>query len=1246
MSKKLSYVQKGSNKNTYFGNNWYNLSGASPQTLADAPFTQKGSGSFRNDGSLLCDSSGISLKAGLHFQYGKRLDASSTEDSADGFGSTSGGIYDTSNSGDFASGKYLRIIENNSNVKTSYSLKIYAKNLGSSYKGGCPMDRCYIDPLFGTYCLPRPIFWDKCNTVLSASSAELTSGVFSIHSAGGTMSPNTNTVVSGKFNNAVMFGTDGMTVGQNICYRNLQVADTFPPQGCVSYWGFGFGRGTYLDAGVYSDQYFNGGIGKINSYIGSTDRIVVANFSYRVNSYSPFGIFCDTLGGYIQLVVGDTMVQEVVNTATSNTYRHFFVVWDTNKSLTYSGATGHSVVVYIDGVQRLASTATISTNVPLIINQIGVGSTGSIPGTTYITMLGILDNIKIWDSICEDPAFEYNSGVGRENALAPIYSSPSGYVPINEKVGYYYLAPTTAPASLYKPVAAENETILSEPIQDYSLGIGYFGENHAIYNNDYSMLIENVDFYYDEALDGSGTHSIDIYDDSNSGAFDTGKIMRVVHNGTNLTSLGLKPVAKAMPNDNFFPPGGEFYVDPARGKLVTPRPIFWDKCNTPLTTLTPEISTSDYKITESGSTSSRFVSISGVYGNAQYRQLNTLSAGLRNMCKLNILDSFPDKGSLSLYYGIGGYAYGDSSPWYYGTPSSGLCLGEPVLSYGVDLFYFWRLTECYPFGLKFDYTYSQLQLVIGSNVVSSVGDSPSNTLKNFFISWDNSGNLSCGELQNKTIIVWWDGTPILHTSTNFVTTNRSLSIGLRSWMSTYNNAGSYVTYNEFIENIKVWDSPITAQEFITAEASKNSMYEASLHPLYGSSTNYQPSLTTGYYKAGGNVSVQLENATDTSFATGYFGISHQVSDANYLPLVAGESYNYDEALDGSGANEIDIYDDSPSGTFDTGKCLRVVHNGSNLTTLGLKPIAKNLSSLQVPGEGEFYIDPYRGKYSLPSPSYWSKCESYDNIANNPEVRLANCTSSVTNLQYATISYTTGKFGNCMHTCSNTNGAVSIARISPFADFYGYDTGSVSLWYTQYVPGVNSNLSIINSSSCAVGGVPSIAAYSAEVTSMVPFGVAICSLNSEQSLVPGVRLLIGSNIMATVNIQDLFLTTQYLHMFVSWYKSNTVGSSWVKVWVNGNLKINWTGTLPSTSSSALGTYVSGYATGGYTYWGSVDNIKIWNTPIVDTSYISYEASGVAEDSLHSVYGSSANYKPNIQVGYYKASTAGCMVKGVI
>ena len=55
--------------------------------------------------------------------------------------------------------------------------------------------------------------------------------------------------------------------------------------------------------------------------------------------------------------------------------------------------------------------------------------------TNYVA--GIIDNIKIWNEVISDTAWEYNSGTGVEDALHYIYGAGNGYEPNNTQVGYF-----------------------------------------------------------------------------------------------------------------------------------------------------------------------------------------------------------------------------------------------------------------------------------------------------------------------------------------------------------------------------------------------------------------------------------------------------------------------------------------------------------------------------------------------------------------------------------------------------------------------------------------------------------------------------------------------------------------------------------------------------------------------------------------------------------------------------------------
>ncbi len=72
-----------------------------------------------------------------------------------------------------------------------------------------------------------------------------------------------------------------------------------------------------------------------------------------------------------------------------------------------------------------------------------------------------------------------------------------------------------------------------------------------------------------------------VFDTSTSGSLDGGKFIRMVHSGRNLLSdLGLTPVAKRLLHAEEMtgaPGKGQFFIDPATGRYILPRPDYWSR---------------------------------------------------------------------------------------------------------------------------------------------------------------------------------------------------------------------------------------------------------------------------------------------------------------------------------------------------------------------------------------------------------------------------------------------------------------------------------------------------------------------------------------------------------------------------------------------------------------------------------------------------------------------------------------------
>jgi hypothetical protein len=369
------------------------------KTLEDATNINAGSAQLGNLGSL-SNESFETLQEGVHFQYDKRLDASTTEDATDGFGAVDGGLIDTGVSGDLAAGTAIRIVDGSSgsalNIKdvSGLNLKVYAKNLVSITSP--PSDRIYVDPASGKFVLPRPEWWSKCENLANITSIPDIGTAASLTTSGNAV---VLTFPSGKFNNSV-----AISARTTNTYGGIRLSETTPSSGCLSFW-------------VLAENA-NKSIISING-IQSQDLMVGLRINFLNHTNAEYRL--------LTLVYKESGYTSYTHGLTSG-WHHIYVVWDTAKSLTGS----KSVRAFLDGTERCYLTVDIPkvVNYPLQFTHNNSGQTSA-----------AIDNIKYWPYVpSESPDWEYNSGTGRENALHTIYGSASDYAPVLTSpggVGYY-----------------------------------------------------------------------------------------------------------------------------------------------------------------------------------------------------------------------------------------------------------------------------------------------------------------------------------------------------------------------------------------------------------------------------------------------------------------------------------------------------------------------------------------------------------------------------------------------------------------------------------------------------------------------------------------------------------------------------------------------------------------------------------------------------------------------------------------
>lgn len=372
-----------------------------------------------------------------------------------------------------------------------------------------------------------------------------------------------------------------------------------------------------------------------------------------------------------------------------------------------------------------------------------------------------------------------------------------------------------------------------------------------------------------------------------------------------------------------------------------------------------------------------------------------------------------------------------------------------------------------------------------------------------------------------------------------------------------------------------------------------------------------------------------ENATNLSKynTTGQFGGERRLLKLNGESLIEGSNYDYQYN------SQLTIYDDQTSDNFKEGKFLRIVHDNLNVTDssdggFGLIPLAKNLKdNNQFPAYPYFFIDPDNGKFILPSPIYWSKMESYDEII-NPEI------SDTVNYHPVIQGYpspyqgfiSSGIFGFCYEILlPGTNDVLNQDSyiIKPFGDKkMNWNEGTLSAWVNlDSDVDTNGYISFIGKTEEF-----KIEAFSNDNHFYIRFYIKGINDNMPEDF-----------------IIDDSLEGSWVHIFAIWdMEKYLTNSKHVKIFANGNLILSSSKTIDlSDHNFIIESFAQDGILVGYPTVTSIDNLMIWNNVVCDESsdFISYiynnKSNPNVENAIYPCYTSKYNYHPtsNIKVGYY-------------
>jgi hypothetical protein len=338
-----------------------------------------------------------------------------------------------------------------------------------------------------------------------------------------------------------------------------------------------------------------------------------------------------------------------------------------------------------------------------------------------------------------------------------------------------------------------------------------------------------------------------------------------------------------------------------------------------------------------------------------------------------------------------------------------------------------------------------------------------------------------------------------------------------------------------------------------------------------------------------------------------------------LPLREQEDYEFGSPLAGGA---YDIFDSGVSGALGKYKYMRIVVNGKNiLADMNIIPMAHDLTTYVTPPGRTAYIDPYRGRFVLPRPVYWSKCESLAEMTTTPQLKPDSEVTTATSGTITTENFSPGKYGNCLyrysysHAIGNEIKQASGTRTINIPSINANSVeGTITFWGRVHGTGI-----IIG--DCRSEGTGEISIYLTSGTYIV-----IRNRNEENSDIDNSCYLYVNNILAASAPIE---RNEWAHYYIIWgslsdncsvrvFKNNTeILNSTMRM----EPEIAFTRQIKTTARSyaksqfmfAVSLHSYGY---GYSY---IDNIKIYD------HIVSYDPSwAMGENALHEIYGGDSGY----------------------
>ena len=815
---------------SYIGSAWRNIGtagqdpvagGVTPATNAVYGRGQFGSGSGSSDGYSLAKGTGggaTVMVPSVDFTYDRRLD------------STDGGgvhVYDTASVGNLDTGKYFRIVENGSNIRNtlyprspdipSHGLQIIAKDLSTEFSP--PTTQCYVDPVRGKFVLPRPSFWSNCDLI----------------------SPNNGAVIDNYNAYKSVFGG---------------VEESLDSDAGRAKWGNGWFVNSWWSSGLIFYV--------LGNYAGWTKLTLSQwltswSYGYHAMGSENCKIFIYNVGSYVQLVVNSVSVGTWSFTPTAK--MHCYMVLDTTGEM--SG--GVAVKLYINGIQ--------------VVNPAGGGWVGTIPtpGKALFTYqsgssgdhgYATSDNHKVWTELVGDPSnyslWDYNSGSGREGCLHYIYGTANNYAPIVTGVSgvcYDYIPLPTDPVKLIK---GTDITATLENAADIAGGSAIFGTPTPLATSSFSSILEGTHFAYGKRLDAStiedvangyGSTTGGIIDIGTSGALASEKYIRVVDKGVNIknvSGLNLKAYAYNL-EKNYNPPSDRCYIDPLKGKLMLPGPVYWSKLESFNNAYLPEYSTHGYD---------PVVEKTGYFyyaGDGYVTEYMKVKPGMFGNCiSVGQWVSPANQAGNYYIYPTGkiarDWSKGVISGWYSQDTWSYSTTSHRWVYHYMQMHWLPGIAYCYSYRNDNDYCWVTLYLDWPGTASQGYGLSLG-VMYHIYIVWDVNKSLPGG----KSIIIYVNGVEALSSTASVPSSyfsNYILYQMLYAEIYVTGHGGGSIDASMKLDNLKVWDTLV--QTTPAWEYNGGAGREGAMLPVYGEANQYAPRLNNsvspyggvGYYRAG------------------------------------------------------------------------------------------------------------------------------------------------------------------------------------------------------------------------------------------------------------------------------------------------------------------------------------------------------------------------------------------------------------